>query len=651
MNPIRLLLFLLIYNAPKLCAHSDTLKLTRWSIVHSAPSKAIQFEGAKNILHVLRENEANPKLKPRFSKESIVFHDSIASIAHTIKAVFDLTSRPYEEVELELNYLQTFTEIWLNRVLIGKTNNAFRKWIFRIDPSLLKKQNNELEITFYPPRERILHNGELPFFSYPADNQADSIKTAPFIRQPQQEFGWDFAYPEIYTGFRVCPELHFTGLAAIRKLAVETIRIDSSEAQLKAQIQLLNFSDKQIFIHAKGAFGTTLKMRVSGVDTAFTFFHASPELWWPRGSGKRPFYPITVYLTDTQNHVIDSVNTHYAIRNVRLIQEQDSIGRSFYFEVNGKPIYMHGANVVMPNEAFEGERESGLSSKELNYVLNANMNMLRIWGGGTYLPEAFFEWADTAGILIWQDLMFACSYYPGNKEFEANIREEIYQQVSRLIHHPSLALICGNNEIDVARKNWGWREKYRYTSHTQNLLDSVYLRMFQQLIPETIRSTSERVNYLASSPVSNWGKEEDFRQGDNHDWGIWHGEMPFDAISQRIPRFMSEYGFPSLPPVDVLEKYLGQNSDAINPEQLVLSYKGLNLLRRYLDSKGYPHHTLEELVTSSHEVQQWHYLKMKSLLNNPSRRCMGDLWWQLNDVSPVMSWSLLDMDGNEKAKH
>jgi beta-mannosidase len=156
---------------------------------------------------------------------------------------------------------------------------------------------------------------------------------------------------------------------------------------------------------------------------------------------------------------------------------------------------------------------------------------------------------------------------------------------------------------------------------------------------------------LASSPVSNWGKEEDFRQGDNHDWGIWHGEMPFDAISQRIPRFMSEYGFPSLPPVDVLEKYLGQNSDAINPEQLVLSYKGLNLLRRYLDSKGYPHHTLEELVTSSHEVQQWHYLKMKSLLNNPSRRCMGDLWWQLNDVSPVMSWSLLDMDGNEKAKH
>ena len=643
-----IVLVLCCVNFHGIYAHSDTLKLTRWSIKNSASSEAIQFEGAKNILHVLRENAPNPKLKPRFSEESRRFHDSVASLEHTIKAVFDLTNKPYGEVELELNYLQTFTEIWLNRVLIARTNNAFRKWIFRIDAALLKKQNNELEITFYPPREQILHSGALPFFSYPADNQTDSIKTAPFIRQPQQEFGWDFAFPEIYTGFRVCPLLRFTGLAAISQIAIETIRIDSSEAQLKAQIRLLKFTGKQLFMHAKGAFGTTRKMRVSATDTAFTFFHASPELWWPRGSGKRPFYPITIYLTNAENHIIDSLNTHYAVRTVRLIQQQDSIGHSFYFEVNGKPIYMQGANVVMPNEPFEGERKSGLSNKELNFVLSANMNMLRIWGGGTYLPEAFFEWADTAGILIWQDLMFACSYYPDSKEFESSVRQEIQQQVFRLIHHPSLALICGNNEIDVARKNWGWKEKYAYTSQVQNRLDSSYYRMFHRLIPESIQAVSDCVHYLPSSPVSNWGKEEDFAQGDNHDWGIWHGELPFDAISHRIPRFMSEYGFPSFPPAEVLEKYLGQMAKDINPEQLVLSYKGLNLLRRYLDSKGYPHHSLEELIKSSQEVQRWHYAKMKRLLNNSSPRCMGDLWWQLNDVSPVMSWSLLDINGNKK---
>ncbi len=645
-----ILLLLFTGNLHSIYAYSDTLSLRSWSIAGNVNSTSIDFQGAKNILHVLRENAANPKLKPRFSEESRRFHDSVASLEHTTKAVFDLTSRPYEEVELELNYLQTFTEIWLNRVLIGKTNNAFRKWIFRIDPSLLKKQNNELEITFYPPREQILHNGELPFFSYPADNQTDSIKTAPFIRQPQQEFGWDFAYPEIYTGFRVCPLLRFTGLAAIRQIAVETVGIDSAGAKINAHIQVRNYANAEIYVSAKGVFGSTPQTRVTKNDHVLTFEHQSPQLWWPRGSGERPFYPITIYISNAKNQIIDSLNARYAVRTIRLIQESDSIGRSFYFEVNGKPIYMHGANVVMPNEPFEGDRKWGLSTKELNFVLSADMNMLRIWGGGTYLPEAFFEWADTSGVLIWQDLMFACSYYPDSKEFESNVRQEIQQQVFRLVNHPSLALICGNNEIDVARKNWGWNEKYGYTSQVQNRLDSSYYRMFHGLIPESLQAVSDRVNYLPSSPVSNWGKEEDFRQGDNHDWGIWHGELPFDAISQRIPRFMSEYGFPSFPPVDVLEKYLGQNSDAINPEQLVLSYKGLNLLRLYLDSKAYPHHTLEELVKSSQEVQRWHYAKMERLLNNSLQRCMGDLWWQLNDVSPVMSWSLLDMDGNEKVK-
>jgi beta-mannosidase len=648
-NLIRILFLFILFVLVSLNGRSDTLKLSSWAVTNSSYSTPPRFEGPKNILHVLRENAPNPKLKPRFSEESRRFHDSVASLEHSIKTVFDLTSKPYEEVELELNYLQTFTEIWLNRVFIGKTDNAFRKWTFRINPSLLKNQNNELEITFYPPREHILHSGVLPFFSFPADNQTDSIKTAPFIRQPQQEFGWDFAFPELYMGFRVCPELHFTCNAGIRQIAVETIETDTLGAKLNAQIHVQNFGNKEIYVSAKGEFGATVRTRVLGSYIALSFEHKWPKLWWPRGYGDQPFYPITIYLTNSKNQIIDSLNSRYAVRTIRLIQETDSVGRSFYFEVNGKPIYMQGANVVMPNEPFEGERKSGLSNKELNFVLNANMNMLRIWGGGTYLPEAFFEWADTAGVLVWQDLMFACTYYPDSKAFESNIQEEIRQQVFRLIHHPSLALICGNNEIDVARKNWGWKEKYAYSPQVLNRLDSSYYRMFHRLIPESIQAVSDRVNYLPSSPVSNWGKEEDFAQGDNHDWGIWHGELPFDAISHRIPRFMSEYGFPSFPPVEVLEKYLGQMANAINPEQLVLSYKGLKLLRRYLDSKGYPHHSLEELVKSSHEVQRWHYAKMKRLLNNSSQRCMGDLWWQLNDVSAVMSWSLLDIDGNEKA--
>lgn len=644
-----ILVFLLSFCFSPLEA-TDTLHLTQWSVNNEGINSPIAFRGARNILHVIREAQSEETLKPRFSKESRAFHDSVASIEHTIQTAFDLTPKQLKSqvVELELSYLQTFTEIWINRVLIGKTNNAFRQFTFRIDPQLLQVKGNLLEIKFAPPREMILHGGTLQAFDYPADNQSDSIKTSPYIRQPQQEFGWDFAFPEIYTGFRVCPQLHFGNNTAIRKVSVETLRLDSSHAEMKVHVQVRNAGKQPLFLHAKGAFGKSSKTKVAGEFQSFNFTHPNPQLWWPNGYGNRPFYPITVYVSNAKNEVLDSVVSLYAVRTVKLMQEKDSIGQSFYFSVNGKAIYMEGANVVMPNEPFENDRSAGLSTKELQFVLDSKMNMLRIWGGGTYLPETFHDWADTAGVMIWQDLMFACSYYPDQKAFEENVKEEVKQQTFRLIHHPSLALICGNNEIDVARKNWGWAQKYKYSEVTLNRLNASYERLFQDEIPKTIGSVSVQFNYLASSPISNWGKPEDFTRGDNHDWGIWHGGLPFDAVSQRIPRFMSEYGFPSLPPLKILEKYLGLQPAEIQQESLVLSYKGLSTLKRYIQSKGYPSASLEETILSSQEIQKWHYMKMKQLLNPTHGRCMGNLWWQLNDVSPVMSWSLLDMDGNVK---
>jgi len=631
---------------------SDTLKLSQWRVYNEGLETPIAFNGAQNLLHVIRENQANEALKARFSEASRMFHDSIASLEHTARCTFDLSPQQVKapSVRMEFNYLQTFCEIWLNRVLIGVTNNAFRTFTFSINRTLLREKNNELEIYFKPPREQILHSGVLPYFNYPADNQADSIKTAPFIRQPQQEFGWDFAFPEIYTGFRTCPELHFNETVSIRKLAVETQRIDSAGAAMRVKVKCYNLEKQQIFVHAKGDFGQSTKIPLKGEAAEIKFTHKNPALWWPRGSGNRPFYSLTVYLSNAQNKILDSIQTRYAIRSIQLIQAPDSIGTSFYFEVNGKPIYMQGANVVMPNEPFHKERLAGLSNKELDYVERSEMNMLRIWGGGTYLPDAFYNWADTAGILIWQDLMFACSYYPNNKEFEKNVMAEIEEQVFRLMHHPSLALICGNNEIDVARKNWGWSEKYAYSTEILNRLNLSYEQLFEILFSESIRSISTQLNYVPTSPISNWGKESDFESGDNHDWGIWHGELPFDALNKRIPRFMSEYGFPSFPPLRLLEQNLGIAAESIDAEQLVLSYKGLKLLIRYLDSKGYPHQNLAQLIQSSQELQMWHYRKMRMQLKNSKNRCMGDLWWQLNDVAPVMSWSLLDMEGNQKIR-
>ena len=645
----RILIFLLVVSLQNALGN-DTLHLRHWELKPFGNEQPLHFTGARNILHVIRESQTNEALKARFSPQSRAFHDSIASLKHNISTRFKLNKTQIQSqvITLELDYLQTFVEVWLNNVLLGTTNNAFRRWSFRINPTLLREDDNLLELHFSPPREQILHEGSLQTFDYPADNQSDSIKTAPYIRQPQQEFGWDFAFPEIYTGFRVCPRLYFGDITEVLQASVETFSLDSAGAGMRLHLKVRNEGRQALFVSLRGEFGQIGAMPIQGNSGIIEFRHAQPELWWPRGSGNRLFYPLHIYLSNSRGEVLDSHQTRYAVRQVRLVQSPDSLGMSFFFELNGKPIYAEGANVVMPNEPFEQGREAGLSAKELAFVLDSKMNMLRIWGGGTYLPEAFYTWADTAGILIWQDLMFACSYYPDHKRFEENVAEEIKQQGFRLLHHPSLALICGNNEIDVARKNWGWAQKYRYSEAAQRRLDSSYTRMFEQEIPTILSRLSEKLNYLPSSPVSNWGKPDDFTKGDNHDWGIWHGGLPFDAVNQRIPRFMSEYGFPSFPPAELIERHLGAALSDSLLQSLVLSYKGIGTLKQYIRSKQFPMNTAGELLRSSQEVQQWHYRKMKAILRPSDGRCMGNLWWQLNDCSPVMSWSLLDMEGNPK---
>jgi beta-mannosidase len=180
--------------------------------------------------------------------------------------------------------------------------------------------------------------------------------------------------------------------------------------------------------------------------------------------------------------------------------------------------------------------------------------MLRIWGGGTYLPDEFYKWADRNGVMIWQDFMFACSYYPLSKKLEKSIEHEIHYQTARIAKHACLALFCGNNEVDVARKNWGWPQKYRWTAEQTARLDSQYIQLFMKLLPDAVSLICPNVSYLHSSPVSNWGKPDDFNCGDNHDWGVWHGEMPLSSTYTRIPRFMSEYGLPSIPSAAIIEK-------------------------------------------------------------------------------------------------
>jgi beta-mannosidase len=632
----------------------DTLRLSQWSLTNEGLPKPILFRGAQNILQIIREASPKPGLAARFSAESRAFHDSLASISHRVSTSFKLSPKQLQSpvVELECNYLQTFTEIWVNQVLVGKTDNAFRKWRFRIDPKILQADGNLLEITFLPPRETVMHSGEMGFTRYPADNQSDSLKTAPYIRAPQQEFGWDFTFPEIYTGFRVCPQLIFRPETSFEAASMQTVSIAGDTAHLRLHVQLQHHASESVFLDVRGPFLPTQTLALrnsSGLQSVqCELKQFKPELWYPAGYGAAKCYRAQVVLRNARGAILDSMGISYGIRTVELLREPDSLGTAFYFRINGKPVYVRGANVVMPNAPFEGERSAGLSTRELDYVRNSGMNMLRVWGGGTYLPEAFYTWADAQGVMIWQDYMFACSYYPAHRAWVESVMHEAEYQAFRLSAHPSLALWCGNNEVDVARKNWGWQQKYGWSTAQQQQLDTEYHQLFEVLLPQTTAIFAPGIPYLASTPVSNWGRAEDFLSGDNHDWGIWHGGLPFDAVNQRIPRFMSEYGFPSFPSENLLEQHYGMAPNDSLVSALVLSYKGVETLKRYLREKGYPDTSAKAIIRGSRELQAWHYAKMQSLLKPANGHCMGQLWWQLNEAAPVMSWSLLDFDGRPK---
>jgi beta-mannosidase len=636
----------------------DTLHLRNWALRKGERAEWIPFYGAHNVLHVLREAEPRLNHAARFSEPARQYHDSVASLAHTIKCHFNLSKTQLAKgsIQLELEYLQTFATLYLNGYQLGKTDNAFTLWSFALSAPVLKATDNVLEIIFSPPRETVMHSGEMGYTMYPADNQTDSIKTAPYIRAPQQEFGWDFAFAEIYTGFRICPRIVFNEEIHLANARIRTLRINSDTAHMELFVSMNKAcSISELNISGDASIGWNKGHLKKSGENHFVvpFYILKPQLWWPQKYGTAHLYSAKIKVigqgaASQKVPFTDSITIDFGVRTVELVQEPDAWGESFYFKVNGMPVFMEGANVIMPNEPFENDRVAGLSIIELQYVENKRFNMLRIWGGGTYLPEAFYQWADRAGVMIWQDYMFACSYYPLSKKLEKTIQREIHYQTARIAKHPCLALFCGNNEVDVARKNWGWSQKYRWTAAQTAVLDSQYTQLFMKILPNAVSEIYPNISYVHSSPVSNWGKPEDFIRGDNHDWGVWHGEMPLKQSYTRIPRFMSEYGLPSFPSAAIIQKYWGVNRDSIAAEKLVLSYKGISLVEKYLSQANLPFDSYEALSNSTRKLQAEHYRTMRDILRDTDGKCMGNLFWQLNDAAPVMSWSVLDIEGNPK---
>lgn len=353
----------------------------------------------------------------------------------------------------------------------------------------------------------------------------------------------------------------------------------------------------------------------------------------------------------------------------KLQMEKDENGESFtFFTTDKKPVqtFMYGANYVpynmypLPLKNYKRvahlQKNQGLPNRYQYYdqlfaeLKNYGCKMLRIWGGGWYEDDYFYELADSLHIAIWQDFMFANTMYPGDEEWLNTVKEEIKYNIERIGKHPSLVLWSGNNEIEVAWKNWGWQSKYHYSKEDSLKLIGDYNLLFKIIIPDELKKQNCSVAYISSSPISNWGRSEDFKKGDNHYWGIWHGEAPLEDFNSHVPRFASEYGMPSFGSNSIINFYNSNTQKQQNPFLLnkMKSYKGMKLLNRYITD--YLDIRQDDSVMSfASRYLQLKALKMAynaHLYNFPY--CGGSLFWQFNESWPGITWAAIDFSGNRK---
>ena len=336
-------------------------------------------------------------------------------------------------------------------------------------------------------------------------------------------------------------------------------------------------------------------------------------------------------------------------RSVELRQNKDSRGISFEFVINGKPVFAKGVNWI-PADFFPHRMTEERYRELLQACKDANVNMIRVWGGGIYEPDIFYDLCDEMGIMVWQDFMFAGTLYPGDSSFIQNVQKEAIEQVVRLRRHPCIVLWCGNNEVKNGWEDWGW--KNNYTSEQREQLDQDMHYLFDTLLANVVNKYGGGVPYIPTSPLWGWGHPECCTEGDSHYWGVWWGEQPFEMWYQKTGRFMSEYGFQSYPDIRTLQTVMPDTALHLGSPELNNHQKharGVQIIDKAMNQYFHRPNNLEDYVYVSQLVQAY---GIGMALEEHRRRapyCMGTLVWQLNDCWPVASWSCIDYYGRRKA--
>ncbi len=559
--------------------------------------------------------------------------------------------------ELIFEGIDTVAEVILNGVTVGRTDNMHRTWRFRTE-GVLKVGTNELLLRFTSPITymegiRPTPGKEIHYIA------CGAMEGNQYIRKAHSMYGWDWGpqlpdiglfrpvhlmeYDVAYPAYVSARQVHENGVVTLLPEVIYGLP-DNTYGVGKESLGTTNVSLTTDYLHE--AYATLTLVSPNGeaipanADGSFTV--DNPFLWWPNGLGKQPLYRLTVTTKEGMTKT-----ARIGLRILTVSQEPDEWGSEFAFMVNGQKIFAKGADYI-PEDCFYHRITRAHSEELIRASALANFNCIRIWGGGYYPSDDFYDLCDEYGLILWQDFMFACNVYDLMPHLEATIREEVIDNVRRLKSHASLGLWCGNNEMESAWDHW-----YGFCDHPDALRKD-YLYLFEELIPTLLAKENPDTFYWPSSPSSGGGidRPDDDNVGDRHYWDVWHGEKPFTDYEKYFFRFCSEFGFQSWPCMDTVRTFTKAGDWNIFSPVMESHQKNgtanAKILHYISENFLYPK-DFEGLLYVSQVLQG---IAIKSGVEHWRRnrgRCMGAVYWQLNDNWPVASWAGIDYYGRWKA--
>jgi len=555
-------------------------------------------------------------------------------------------------VDLVFDGLDAYSKVYLNDKLILTADNMFREWRVNVKADL-KPGANTLRVVFPSPIKAAADIAS-------SDPWQPRTHTEPktYLRKAAYEYGWDWGPRFVTSGIWRPARLEAWDAARISNIHIRQLDVSNLVAHLLAEVEVTATEAGNATVSLD--YGLTAKRSEAsrtvqvqpGVNhVTLPIDISNPQLWFPAGYGAQPIYKFQVRLGMGKG-VLDEAVAKTGLRSIVLRREPDQWGRSFEFVVNGIPVFGKGADVI-PFDSFPTRVTTQQYRSVLQSAVDANMNMIRHWGGGYYETDEFYDLCDELGIMIWQDFMFGNDWQPGTYGWKLNVTREAEEQVRRLRNHPSIVIWCGNNETEVAL---AWKDRDKLNPDVRFQMWQDYVTTFSGILAATVNRLAPETPYWPSSPSSDYEELSDkYQSGDMHDWSVWHGRVPFTDYEKHNPRFMTEYGFQSFPEMRTVETFTIPE-DRINIfTPVMLAHQknaaGNAIIRDYM-LRDYPQPKDFASFLYASQVLQAEGIKVGAEhLRRNRPRTMGSIYWQLNDCWPVASWSSLDYYGRWKALH